>query len=290
MEPDTICIYHGGCTDGFCAAWIVRRAFPGKAITFFPAQYGDTPPNVMGKKVIIVDFSYPRETLLKMHADATRLVVYDHHKTAQKDLEGLDFCVFDMNESGASLVQKTIAVAEAFKPEQWIIDAVKDNDLWRFENPYTKEIGAALRAIPQTFEEWNKFEIRGREIAIEQGKAILSFQNEQVKKALSNSVHRFIGVFNVPTVNSCLLQSEIGHELLRIHPEAHFSAVWYDNGEDAYVFSLRSADDRYDVSIVAKLFGGGGHRNSAGFKAYYDPVEGAHLIAALAYTNKTYGE
>ncbi len=266
MEPDTICIYHGGCTDGFCAAWIVRRAFPGEAITFLSAQYGDTPPNVKGKKVIIVDFSYPRETLLKMHADATRLVVYDHHKTAQKDLEGLDFCVFDMDQSGATLTyQYVIGSAEFLKPALWITHAVEDNDLWRFARPYTREIVLALRATPQTFEEWNKFEIRGREVAIEQGKAILSFQNEQVKKAMSNMILTDVtGVgHKVPTVNSCLFQSEIGHELLKKYTKAPYSVVWYYK-EGKILLSLRSMDDRADVSAIAKQFGGGGHRNAAG--------------------------
>lgn len=288
MGPNTVVIYHADCTDGFCAAWIIRRAFPGEDMGFVAAHYGDTPPDVTGKNVIIVDFSYPREVLLKMKGQATRLLVYDHHKTAQKDLEGLDFCVFDMNKSGAGLAH--YHVVGVSHPSSWIIDAVEDNDLWKFQRPYTKEIVAALRSIPQTFEEWSRFETRGREVAIEQGKVILAFQKEQVYRALRTKIHRFIGVVEVPTVNSCLFQSEIGHELLKIHPNAPFSAVWYDNGENAYVFSLRSEDSRMDVSLVAKCFGGGGHRNSAGFTAFYDPIEGANLIAALAYTNSTFGK
>jgi nanoRNase/pAp phosphatase (c-di-AMP/oligoRNAs hydrolase) len=36
--------------------------------------------------------------------------------------------------------------------------------------------------------------------------------------------------------------------------------------EDSISYSLRSRDDREDVSAMAKKFGGGGHRNAAGFR------------------------
>ena len=104
-EP-VVVIYHSGCYDGFCAAWIFWRQFP-KA-EFVPANYGDDPPDVRGKSVFVVDFSYPRETLLRMNEESSSLVVLDHHRTAQKDLEGLDFCTFDMTKSGGRLAWEFI--------------------------------------------------------------------------------------------------------------------------------------------------------------------------------------
>lgn len=38
MSDKPLVIYHGGCWDGFCAAWLFRKAFPDAE--FFPAQYG----------------------------------------------------------------------------------------------------------------------------------------------------------------------------------------------------------------------------------------------------------
>ena len=84
----TIVIYHGGCWDGFCAAWLLRGRYPDAE--FIPARYGDPAPmeKMAGSRVFVVDFSYPRNVLIEMHRLAYSLVVLDHHKTAQKDLEG----------------------------------------------------------------------------------------------------------------------------------------------------------------------------------------------------------
>src|SRR3990167_9339886 len=97
----TIVIYHSNCFDGFGAAWVLRGVYPDA--TFIPATYGDAPPDVTGQDVVIVDFSYPRDVLLAMRQSSRSLVVADHHKTAQANCEGLDFCHFDMNRSGAGL-------------------------------------------------------------------------------------------------------------------------------------------------------------------------------------------
>ena len=37
-----LCIYHGGCTDGIAAAWVVWRADP--TYVFYPGIYQQEPP------------------------------------------------------------------------------------------------------------------------------------------------------------------------------------------------------------------------------------------------------
>ena len=44
-----------------------------------------------------------------------------------------------------------------------------------------------------------------------------------------------------------------------------FAAAYYFDGE-GYKFSLRSKEDGADVSKIAAVFGGGGHKNASGFK------------------------
>ena len=59
-------IYHASCHDGHCAAWLIWHYLDSEA-TFIPAQYGDSAPDVTDRDVLILDFSYPRETLETMH-------------------------------------------------------------------------------------------------------------------------------------------------------------------------------------------------------------------------------
>jgi nanoRNase/pAp phosphatase (c-di-AMP/oligoRNAs hydrolase) len=80
-------LYHGGCFDGFCAAWVWKCAFPD--YEFVPVAHGCPPPDVKGRAVVIADFSYKRDVMKQLYADAQRVTVLDHHVSAEKELAGL---------------------------------------------------------------------------------------------------------------------------------------------------------------------------------------------------------
>lgn len=82
-----LCIYHGGCDDGFGAAWAVRHAL-GDTVEFHPGAYGKPPPSCRGRDVLLVDFSYKRPIMADIAGEARSVLVLDHHKTAKEDLYG----------------------------------------------------------------------------------------------------------------------------------------------------------------------------------------------------------
>ena len=51
-------LYHANCYDGLGAAWAIRKQL-GDTADYIPVQYGESPPDVTGKHVIIADFSFP---------------------------------------------------------------------------------------------------------------------------------------------------------------------------------------------------------------------------------------
>lgn len=62
--------------------------------------------------------------------------------------------------------------------------------------------------------------------------------------------------------------SELGNSIITNFPFADFAGIVNYNSHDQYTqFSLRSDEKHQDVSLIAKLFGGGGHRNAAGCQA-----------------------
>ena len=81
-------IYHYPCLDGFTSAWAAKQAL-GNTAEYIPANYGndDELPNVKGRVVYLLDFAYPLDVMLKLADSASRVIVLDHHLTAQKDLE-----------------------------------------------------------------------------------------------------------------------------------------------------------------------------------------------------------
>ena len=279
MTPD-ICIYHDNCDDGFAAAYAVWKRF-GNAVKYIPCQYGQDAPDVTGKDVLIVDFSFKADVMKAMGDSARRIIVLDHHKTAEAELadflklecvggpfekrhadrmiEGVGAC-FDMNKSGCRLAWE---YCFGGKPMPDWFAAVEDRDLWRFNLRCTKEICIAIRSTPRDFELWDMFTA---ECLANEGVAIRRYVDMIVNNICDTAFEEKVGGHQVP-VAACSYDfvSEVAHQLLHRNPDAPFAACVV-RSYDGLTYSLRSMDDRMDVSEIAKANGGGGHRNAAGFR------------------------
>ncbi len=268
---DFVVIYHADCVDGFTAAWIAHRVF-GETADYLPFKYGEDPPDFQGnEKVYILDFSFPRDVLLKIKKEVQVLVVLDHHKTAKNELEGLDFCIFDMNKCGARMTWEYFYPKESWDEEieapPSLVIYVEDQDLWK-EN-YSKEISAAIQSYDFTWKNWDQLaswlsDTMQRMNVIGQGEAILRYQEQSIKKHMSRAWIETLSDFSIPVVNCTdkSIVSELGH---RMAEKEVFSAIFVDT-KDVRTWSLRSQESGRDVSEVAKRLGGGGHKHAAGFK------------------------
>lgn len=261
---NTLVLYHAGCPDGFGSAWAFYQKYGNKA-EYRPVRYGEPYPDVTGRSVFIVDFSYPRTILEEMRESAESLIVLDHHKTAEEALKGLDYCHFDMTHSGAYLAWEHLFGADNVP---LLIQYVEDRDLWKWELNGSEEILSAIDSHKKTFDNWNYLNSMLQEEGsddwnnlYEVGAAILRYKNSLVK-AISKRAYRLsIGEDQVLALNSSVFQSELGNLLSEGEP---YAAIYYWNGEN-FIFSLRSKESGVDVSDVAKRYGGGGHKNAAGF-------------------------
>jgi uncharacterized protein len=274
-SKNTVVIYHGDCLDGFCAAWMAWRKFGDKA-EYVPAGYGQEPPDVEGKRVFIVDFSYPRETLVRMAALASNVVVLDHHATAQKDLEGLEApdleIFFDMNRSGAGLAR------DYFHPglNSWLVDYTQDRDLWRFALLESKEVNAFIGTIKQTFEEYERVHnALTTGDAARLGAGANAYKDMYVEKMVKQARRvRFAGHDDIPIVNAPYIG--ISELVGALAETALFAVGWFQRTDGKIAFSLRSRGE-FDVAELATRFGGGGHAKAAGFT-----VDGGELDLLLA--------
>lgn len=264
MTPD-ICIYHGNCDDGFGAALAIWKR-DGYCVEYHPGVYGDAPPDVTGLDVALVDFSYKRLAMIELASKAKSILVLDHHKTAQADLDGLsDECPnvtveFDMERSGAVMAWQYfhpgVAVPKFF-------EYLQDRDLWTKRLPGVDEFTAALHSYPQDFATWDRLCWGSITDLIEEGISIQRYYRTLIDSAKRHAYFREIGGHRVPVVNASLfMASELAGELAEGHP---FAGV-YAESETHILWSLRSRADGVDVSEIAKQFGGGGHKNAAGFR------------------------
>lgn len=280
MNKKTLVIYHGNCADGFTAAWVVRNALGESSCEFFPGMYGQPAPDCKGRDVVIVDFSYKRDVMLEIIGDASSVVILDHHKSAEEDLDGVfDYMhvtgKFDMTKSGAMLAWLWFFGDQKDNDDETkapaIVRTVQDRDLWKFELPGTREFQAVIFSFHYTFVNWDfiAFNLENAETAqglFEQGEAIERKHHKDVAE-LVEKCERFliIGGHLVPVASlPYTLVSDAAHLMAERHPDKPFAACYWDTPQGR-VFGLRSLENGADVSKIAEMYNGGGHKHAAGF-------------------------
>lgn len=289
-KHETLVIYHADCLDGLGAAWSAFCKLGGHA-RYIPARHGDAfPVFEPGATLYILDFSYPPEQLLVASKQADQIILIDHHVTAMEQCEaffhggrlgdpsaskpGEAFFAteakaqplpenltlhFDMNRSGCVLAW------QHFFPERQppkILLHIEDRDLWRFKLAGTREITSALyERMPMTLPEMGTVDL---DELLEVGRIYMDFQQKIVKRLakiahpISLNGQKGLAV-NAPSSFS----SDLGHILAE--KSGTFGLTYqYDGRKQKWQFSLRSIGD-YDVGHLAQAFGGGGHKNAAGF-------------------------
>lgn len=300
-------IYHGNCADGFTAAWAARKKF-GENAEYYPGIYQQPPPDVTGRDVVFVDFSYKRAIMGELSMKARSILVLDHHKSAAEDLyhdlatvhprvpvlrmdrpeftapitweytqqchmvdesenigRAIIYAYFDMNRSGAGIAW------DFFNPDvprPALVNHVEDRDLWRFSLTGTREIQAAVFSYQYSFELWDMLAKLDMEVLRTEGAAIERKHHKDVAELVEVCKRRMvIAGHDVPVASlPYTLTSDAGHLMAQGHP---FAACYWDT-EVGRVFSLRSTEEGMDVSEIAKLYGGGGHANAAGFQVPRD--------------------
>lgn len=257
-------LYHDNCPDGFTAAWVAWTKF-GDDAEYHAVNYGQPVPDVdVFRPVYILDFSWPRGPLAHFIEEQKALVtVLDHHKTAEAELAGLPGCVFDMDESGASLAWRFFHPGESV-PE--LVTYVADRDLWRWKLAHSREVSEYLFSVERTFVEWNRAAARIEmefDAVVGEGQALLRAKRQRVAKVCENVRWITLAGHDIPVVNTAWDFSEIGEFLCERFPYAPCGGYYFDR-QDRRQWGFRSRGE-FDVSALCKQYGGGGHRAAAGF-------------------------
>lgn len=289
-------IYHGNCADGFSAAWVFYKVqdIIEQGFDFHPGVYNDSPPDCSGRHVYMVDFSYKPEVLKEILKVCDGLTIIDHHKSAIEAIQG--------DEELSNLIKNTEALAlDTDEPAIWfhysldkcgatlawdyweesfkqagverplLLGHIEDRDLWRFKLPNTREIQANVFSYEYTFENWDKLMAAGQLELLQMtvaGAAIERKHHKDIKELL-NVCQRTLCIagYDVPVASlPYIFSSDAAHAMAKSHKDGtEFAACYWDTPTHR-VFSLRSCDNGMDVSAIAEEYGGGGHKNAAGFR------------------------
>lgn len=236
-----------------------------------------------------------RVVWLDHHKSAFEMWCEDGERSLCEQSNGRDEVILDNNKSGAYLAW------EYFHPGEEIpqfIRHIDDYDRWQFKIEGTKAFNKALWSYaPWSFKQWqhewdstwgysSADGLEGMPNFIQEGEAILRAHEQNVQSVVKNATRacRLMHVkdqvplwyqthehweaeFDVDAAGLAAncpphLQSDVGHELA--NQSGTFGLLWSIDKDGQCKCSLRS-NGGYDVSAIAKAFGGGGHRNAAGF-------------------------
>jgi uncharacterized protein len=285
-DPRPLVLYHGRrCPDGFAAALAARLYFGDRA-EYLGLDHGDTKtvedlPDVHGRAVYILDFSFSVEILQAIDVRAAKLVMLDHHKSAAEKLNGFacrcGVVHFDMAKSGARLAW------EFFHPKVTVPDLVRyveDRDIWAWQYPESAGYLAALDMEPFDFDRWAaiaaftpaqtiSFMARGH--AMDEKFAKLAADIAEGAQPVVFNGHTGLMV-NAPGV----FHSLVGDMLSK--NSGTFALMWTVGKGGIVKVGLRSQRG-YNCIPLAESMGGGGHAQACGFKINADHLP--QLVAGV---------
>lgn len=268
-----ICFYHAGCPDGFGAAWAVWKAW-GDDGEYRARGHDDAirATDLGADLVVFVDNAPGNAALRQLAERAGRVVVLDHHVSALERFEsepdlartlaaGGHRIHFDLARSGAVLAWEHFHPQAALPP---LLAYVQDQDLWRWQLADSDAINAAIYSYPRRLDVWDRLAAMPLEQLASEGRSIARAQRIEVERSLQSAHAITVGGLRVEAVNALFHRALIGHELaLRAAHGAPAGAVYRLTARRVDC-SLYSIGD-FDVAKIAARYGGGGHRNAAGF-------------------------
>jgi len=273
----TLCIYHANCVDGFAAATIVQQGLGPDNVEFHEGIYSEPPPDVTGRSVILVDFSYKRPVLLKMAEQAETILILDHHKSAQEELVDLPDNIqvdFDMKRCGAMITWDYFSTKE---PPP-ILEYIQDRDLRGLKLDGTNAIHAYLTSYPYSFLRWNQLLFADPAELLQAGYHMERKVLRDIEEHMGMAKHRMtIAGYDVPVLNTPNSWSTDSGNIM--NKDEPFAATYYDTEKYRH-FSLRSRTDQgINVFEIAQMFGGGGHKHAAGFRVKHSDLDSVRRSA-----------
>ena len=270
-------IYHSPCQDGFGAAYAFMKYLGfvndySQQIIYTPASY-NIPKDVLlekikdlkGEYVVYLDFCSNPDIMDQVLDLVEGLLILDHHKTSFDLSDRVkEHAVLDMDKSGIRLAWE-FCFPNTQVPR--FAKYIEDGDLWKWKYSESKAFNLAI-SNDNIFKYYYYNNLEDDLVVndmIKRGELLLSYRDNQVKSAIEKAVNVNFRNYNIMVTNCTENISELGNKLAEL-PDIDFAMIWFYNHKNKNIkVCLRSLEQTSDVSEVAKLYGGGGHRCASGF-------------------------
>jgi len=263
-------IIHHNDIDGFASAAVVAKNYDyePKMLRFYGMHHGMELPLIYNNEiVVIVDFA-PSTTeefdqIIKTAGDVFWI---DHHQTSIEKHEKFNYLkgIRRVGTAACELCWEYFFTGHEM-PE--VIKLLGDYDVWKFAyGDRTKNFQSAARVLdmrPSNYDLWSSlFEGKIIDSMVTEGGLITKISQQNWNRSVRSIGH--IAAYNGYMLVCCNVQgssatfSSVKKDIFEI------MAVYSHNGR-TFKVTLYSREGGADVSVIAKKFGGGGHKHASGF-------------------------
>ncbi len=288
MTTHTV-IYHSADLDGFCSGAIaklhlLKSGVPEDDIEMLGWNYGQEIPEITdGQMVIMTDISFPPEAMVDLRTRCMFTWI-DHHKTAMADAEAHGYSdlpgVREIGNSASLLAWMFFFIAPIPDVVYW----VDRYDVWKKEDPqfpgrdwqsvmdmqYGMRFHLSNPCQKKFFDAWNVLieDNLLMQHVFQDGQLIHEAEKKSNEIRCSKAFdltfedHKFAAVNNT-LAGSAVLESyaRSDHDGLMVFSYHGKSGMW-----DVSMYQNEKSTQDVDLSVIAKKYGGGGHKGSCGFR------------------------
>ena len=270
------CFYHSADLDGHCSGAIIKRRYP--ECEMIGINYGQEFPWESieeGEIVFMVDFSLQPFSLMERLNSLCKLIWIDHHKTAIDAAYEAGFLAheqsLEVGKAGCELTWVHIYPHLAIPEGVYLLGRY---DVWDLAaHPNIMKFQYGMRSHDDTLpdsEIWefvlNTHNLVFHNRTCENGEIVLDYQKSQSSKYAKACAFdtEIVGLpaiaMNVGMANSQMFESVFDLEKHKIM----MPFVWKDGKWTVSLYTVNETG--IDVGLIAKSFGGGGHKQAAGFQ------------------------
>lgn len=286
-----VIVYHRQCPDGILSQYCAWK-YNNEIVQIGTGAGEDPIGDFENKRIVFIDVSPTNNFIITNITKVTSITVLDHHKSASdnyiKFKELYDTfdnfnVIYDMDRSGCQMAWDYFFENET---RPWFIDYVGDRDLWLWRLPNSKEICEVMHHNGWLYTDDistidKLLDIDPKDL-ISDGKLILSVKDKILENEIKGAKESVFIINNAEDpikksyriwtgTTAYTFRSDYGNKLTERKfidgtlPD--FVVIYfYDPSDRIFYTSLRGGSESPDLSIISRLYGGGGHAKASGIQ------------------------
>lgn len=296
-------IYHSKDFDGFASAAIVLSKYPHAKLIGWDYPNGAFPKVENEDAIYIVDLSPKFEELKYLCENNEQVFLFDHHKTTYEIVVGdprfytttettFKNLIYDIRigEAGTEITFKHLYPNISLPPFLELIanyDVFRDYGKTRWEEevmPFQLALALYVTDPKSMLNYWQDYGNREIQNLIAEGKILVKYRKSldaQIAKLnafeypLSIVTKRndeiegsVVSIYQAIVINTGLFDSQSFDAVY--NEDLHDILIGYCFRKNIWKYSVYTRKKDIDCSKICKSFGGGGHREAAGFELDYN--------------------